>query len=159
MTSFNTTLIFPVLGPIYQALSPVMELLLRVAVGAALVPYALRSSFGFFPNTGLPIQTVRGTADYLERFGWKPAYALAWLSTVNNVVGGSMLALGLLTRPAAFLSFLLLIMSACHHLRKDGYFANQNGFEHYALWALGALYFVIHGGGPYSLDHLLGWQV
>lgn len=158
MTPSNSTLIFPALGPVYQALLPVMELILRIVVGAGLVPYALRSSFGFFPNTGLPIQTVRGTADYLERFGWKPAYALAWLSTVNNLVGGSMLALGLLTRPVAVLCFLLLIMSACHHLRKDGYFANQNGFEHYALWALGALYFVVRGGGPYSLDHWLGWQ-
>lgn len=144
---------------IYQALAPWVELLLRVFVGGALVPYALRSSFGFFRDTGVPVHTVKGTAEYLDRFGWHPGILWAWLSTINNLVGGTMLALGLLTRPVALTSFVLLFLSACHHLRKDGYFANQNGFEHYALWALGALYFAVNGGGAYSLDRLIGWEL
>jgi putative oxidoreductase len=140
-----------------SALVPAIDTLFRFLVGAALVPYVMRSSFGFFPNTGMPIGTVRGTADYMNRFGWKPGMLWAVLTTINNMVAGPLLALGLFTRISALLCFALLIMSACHHLRKDGYFANQNGFEHYALWALCCLYFVVHGGGPYSLDAALGW--
>ncbi|UUX95312.1 DoxX family protein [Aquabacterium sp. J223] len=138
---------------------PLVEALLRLCVGAALVPYALRSSFGFFKNTGMPVSDLRGTAAYLDRYGWRPGMLWAVASTVNNLVGGSLLALGLLTRPAAAGCCLLLMLSAFHHLRKDGYFANQNGFEHYALWGVGCLYFVVRGGGPYSLDALLGWPL
>jgi putative oxidoreductase len=139
------------------ALEPMIDALFRVVVGAALVPYVLRSSFGFFSNTGLPLGTVRGTAAYMDRFGWKPGIFWAVVSTLNNLIAGPMLALGLLTRLSALLCTALLFLSACHHLRKDGYFANQNGFEHYALWALCCLYFVVHGGGPYSLDAFFGW--
>src|SRR6516225_1497310 len=47
-----TPLIFPQLGPIYQALFPWAEMLLRAAVGLTLVPHGLRSAFGMFPSTG-----------------------------------------------------------------------------------------------------------
>jgi putative oxidoreductase len=134
-----------------------IELMLRVWVGGWLVLYALRSSFGFFPGTGVPVQSIAGTAQYMNKFGWRPGLLWAWLSTLNNLIGGTFIALGLLLRPAALLSSILLFLSACHHLRKDGWFANQNGLEHYALWCLCTLYFTIHGAGPYSLDHFIAW--
>ena len=158
MDASGTTLIIPQIGGLYDLLVPWIELVLRVYVGAVLVPYALRSSFGFFPNTGVPVQSIRGTAEYMNHYGWRPGILWAWLSTISNLVGGTMLAIGLLTRPVALISCILLFLSACHHLRKDGFFSNQNGFEHYALWSLCAFYFVIHGGGQYSLDHLIGWE-
>jgi putative oxidoreductase len=130
-------------------------LALRVWVGLWLTIYALRSSFGFFPNTGVPVQSIQGTAEYMNRFGWKPGLLWAWLSTISNLVGGLMLAIGLLTPLVAASCCLLLTLSAAHHAKKDGIFANQNGYEHYALWALCALYFVVHGGGPYSVDAAL----
>lgn len=99
---------------------PAVEALLRFCVGAALVPYALRSSFGFFKNTGVPVTSLRGTAEYMEKFGWRPGMLWAVLSTLNNIVMGPLLAVGLFTRPAAAGCALLLAMSAGHHLRKDG---------------------------------------
>jgi putative oxidoreductase len=54
--------------------------------------------------------------------------------------------------------FLLLAASAYDHAKYDGYFWNKIGLEYPAMWAVGVLYFVIHGGGPISLDHLIGWQ-
>jgi putative oxidoreductase len=127
-------------------------------MGGVLVLYALRSSFGYFPNTGVPVQTIKGTAAYMDRFNWKPGLFWAWLSTINNVVGGAMLAFGFFTRPVAVTCSALLFLSAFHHI-KDGFFANQNGFEHYTLWGLCALFFVLYGGGPYSIDHLIGLRL
>jgi len=144
---------FPFLETSFPAVFEVWAAILRLWVGGVLVIYALRASFGFFPNTGMPVQSVAGTADYMERFGWKPGMFWAWLSTINNLVGGAMLAAGLLTRPVALTCALLLFLSAFHHI-KDGFFSNQNGFEHYALWGFCALFFVFYGGGPYSLDQL-----
>ena len=46
-----TPLIFPQLGPVYQALFPWAEALLRAVVGLTLVPHGLRSTFGMFPST------------------------------------------------------------------------------------------------------------
>jgi putative oxidoreductase len=94
------------------AVFPFWALLLRVWVGGVLLVYALRSSFGFFPNTGVPVQTISGTAVYMNKFGWRPGLFWAWLSTINNVVGGAMLALGFLTRPVALTSTILLFLSA-----------------------------------------------
>jgi putative oxidoreductase len=56
----------------FVAVFPVWALLLRVWVGGMLLVYALRSSFGFFPNTGVPVQTISGTAAYMNKFGWQP---------------------------------------------------------------------------------------
>ncbi|APZ53857.1 DoxX family protein [Salipiger abyssi] len=138
----------------FPAIFAIWALVLRVWVGVVLVLYALRASFQFFPNTGMPVQTVAGTAAYMEKFGWKPGMFWAWLSTVNNLVGGALLALGLFTRPVALTCAALLFLSAIHHI-KDGFFSNQNGFEHYALWGFCALFFVFYGGGPVSLDRLI----
>jgi putative oxidoreductase len=148
--------IFAPLAGLLQPLAPWIELALRIWTGGWLVLYALRSSFGFFPGTGVPVQSIAGTAQYLDRFGWRPGLLWAWLSTVNNIVGGALLALGAGTRIVACTNSLLLLLSACHHLRKDGWFANQNGFEHYGLWCLCSLYFAAHGAGPFSIDHFLG---
>lgn len=155
MDATATPSLFSFLETSFPAVFLAWVFVLRVWVGGVLVIYALRASFGFFPNTGMPVQTVAGTADYMERFGWKPGLLWAWLSTVNNLVGGTMLALGLFTRPVALTCTALLFLSAIHHI-KDGFFSNQNGFEHYALWGLCTLFFVFYGGGPYSLDTLFG---
>jgi putative oxidoreductase len=64
-------------------------------------------------------------------------------------------ALGLLTRPMALPLFLLMALSAYDHAKYDGWFWNKMGVEYPAMWAIGALYFLINGGGPISLDHLL----
>src|SRR6185436_17249327 len=67
-------------------------------------------------------------------------------------------ALGLFTRPMALPLFALLALSAYDHARYYGYFWNRTGIEYPAMWALGVLYFLINGGGPISLDHLLGFE-
>ena len=51
--------------------------------------------------------------------------------------------------------FALLALSAYDHAKYDGYFWNKSGIEYPAMWAAGALYFLINGGGAISLDHLL----
>ena len=65
---------------------------------------------------------------------------------------------GPVTRPMALVLFLLLAASAYDHAKYDGYFWNKIGLEYPAMWAIGVLYFAIHGGGPISIDRLIGWQ-
>src|SRR5471032_1532169 len=68
----DTPLIFPALGPLYQALAPWAEALLRAVIGLALVPHGLRMAFGFFPTTGGPIRDLSMMAAALDRWGYRP---------------------------------------------------------------------------------------
>jgi putative oxidoreductase len=90
-----------------------------------------------------------------DRKGYKPGQLWACCTVLTQFVAAPCLALGLLTRPMALPVFLLMALSAYDHAKYDGYFWNKTGVEYPAMWAIGALYFLMHGGGAISLDHLL----
>ena len=150
----STPLILPQLGPVYQALAPVAETLARIVVGLALVPHGLRFSFGLFPNTGSRILSLSGLAALLDAHGYRPGRVWAVAIAILELVGGPCLALGLFTRPVALAAFIFLVMGVVEHLRFDGYFWNKLGLEYPMVWAACMLLFIIHGGGPLSLDSL-----
>jgi len=148
-------LIFPALGSFYAVAGPLAEALLRVAVGLALVPHGLRMFFGLFPTTGLPVRSMAMLAYAYDELGYRPGKLWAPLTAIAELVGGPMLALGLLTRPVAVPIFVLLALAAWDHGRRQGYFWNQVGLEYPMVWSIAALYFVFNGGGAWSLDHML----
>jgi putative oxidoreductase len=151
----DTPLIVPALGGLYHALAPWVEALLRLMVGMALVPHGLRMCLGYFKGTGGPISSVQGVAAMYNRKGYKPGQLWAYCTVLTQFVAAPCLALGLFTRPMAAPVFALLALSAYDHARHDGYFWNKSGIEYPAMWAAGALYFLVNGGGVISLDHLL----
>ena len=150
-----TPLLFPQLGQLYHALAPWAEALLRVVVGLALVPHGLRNTFGMFPNTGVRSHNMTELAQQLDRDGYRPGRFWAPAISVTQLIGGPMLALGLLTRPVAAAIVVFLVVSNYERWRVGGYFWNKTGLEYTLMWTLGALYFLINGAGPISLDHLM----
>jgi len=157
MPSAATPLVFPVIGAAYQLAAPVTEALLRAAVGLALIPHGLRLFYGFFPGTGVKLGSFTAFCAMLDRGGYRPARFWAVLVFLTEFVAGPMLAVGLLTRPAALAVCVLTFLSVVEHV-KDGYFWNRQGIEYPGMWALAALYFLAGGGGFLSLDHLLGFE-
>jgi putative oxidoreductase len=152
-------LFFPALGGLYQVLAPWTEAALRVAVGLALVPHGLRNTFGMFANTGVRSHNLTELAQQLDRDGYRPGKFWAPAISVTQLVGGPMLALGLFTRPVALAVFLFLLVANCERWRVGKYFWNQLGLEYTLMWTVATFYFLIHGGGPISLDRLLiGWE-
>jgi putative oxidoreductase len=151
-----TPLVFPALGGLYAALAPYAEALLRVVVGLALVPHGLRMAFGFFPDTGGPIRNLAMMAQALDRWGYPPGALWAPLIAGTQLIAGPLLALGLFTRLAALPIFLFLLVSNVERWRIGGYFWNTQGLEYTLMWTAGAFYFLVHGGGAISLDHLIG---
>ncbi len=153
------SLVFPELGPVYAALLPWAEALLRAWCGLALIPHGMRAFFGFFPDTGSRILSPALLAAGIERSGFRPGRFWIWVVALVEFVAGPALALGLFTRPAALLVFLFFLGAAYDHARFDGYFWNKLGLEYSALWGLVALFFVVAGGGALSLDRLvLGFE-
>jgi putative oxidoreductase len=150
-----TPLVWPALGQAYETLAPWTEALLRAAAGLALVPHGLRNTFGFFADTGVRSHNIAELAAQLDRDGYRPGKLWAPLISTLQLVGGPMLALGLFTRPVAGAILIFLLVTNVERWRVGRYFWNQLGLEYTLMWTIAVVYFLVHGGGMYSLDHLL----
>ena len=146
----DTQLVFPALAPLYAMLATIAEPLLRVAVGAFLLPHGAQKLFGWF---GADPAGERGL---FEEVGLKPAEA--WIALIGLVqfVGGILLVLGLLTRPAALVVAVSMLGTAWFVTHRDGWFWNRRGMEYSLFWAIAAFVVFCNGGGAFSLDALLG---
>ena len=143
----------PLFGRIEEALAPLAEPLLRAATGLLLVPHGAQKLFGWFGGFGLA-----ATGQFFETKLGLPA-SLALLAGLIEVFGGIALALGLLTRPIAALVAGLMAVAVVSVHWPMGFFWTSGGFEYPLLWGVAALYFVLRGGGEYSLDALIGREV
>ena len=127
-----TSLIFPQLGPVY-----------------------IRSTFGMFSSTGALSHNLTEFADELDHDGYHPGKLWAPAIVLTQLVAGPMLALGLFTRLAACPIVIFLIVTNYERWRVGGFFWNKMGLEFTLMWTVGALYFLVHGGGEISVDHLV----
>ncbi len=144
------------LAEFYLALSPFAYALLRVAVGLALVPHGLRNTFGLFPNTGAAALNLTDLAKGLDRGGYRPGRFWAPAISATQLIGGPLLALGLLTRPVAAIVLIFLLVANVERWRVGKYFWNKLGLEYTLMWTIADFFVLVSGGGLYSLDHLLG---
>jgi putative oxidoreductase len=82
-------------------------------------------------------------------------FTMMWVAGVLELVGGLLIALGLLTRPVAFL--LSGQMAAAYFMAhfSQGFWPIQNGGELSALYCFLFLYLSARGPGRYSLDAIV----
>jgi putative oxidoreductase len=147
----NTRLYIPALGGIYEKLVPFAPLVLRVGLGAILMPHGAQKLFGMFGGGG-----ISGTAALFDRLGYAPG--ILWGTVVGCVefVGGLLLILGLFTRPVALALTIFMIFGVHFTSKTGGFFWLNRGSEFSILILLCAIYFLIRGGGEYALDRKLG---
>jgi putative oxidoreductase len=146
------------LPPVFQTLAPFAYALLRLWVGLALVPHGLRNTFGFFPKTGVPALSLNALAAQLDQTGYRPGAFWARAISATQLIGGPLIAFGLFTRPAAAVALIFLLVANVERWRVGKYFWNQLGLEYTLMWTIAMFYVFVHGGGIYSLDHLIGWE-
>ena len=118
------------------------------------MPHGLRNTFGLFSDTGTQSHNLTAVHRELDSDGYRPGRFWARPSTCTQLVCGPLLALGLFTRLAALPIVLFLVVSNVERWRVGGYFWNQLGLEYTLMWTIAAFYFLVHGGGVISLDHL-----
>jgi len=145
--------LIPALQTLTNLLTPFGEPLVRVATGLLLVPHGAQKLFGWFGSYG-----VEATGQFFATQLGLPA-SLALVTGLIEFFGGLMLAAGLLTRPVAALVFGLMAVATLQVHLSLGFFWTSGGFEYPLFWGLAALSFVIRGGGPYSLDALIGREI
>jgi putative oxidoreductase len=143
------------LDSLFAILTPILEALLRVMVGAALVPHGLRITFGFFRGSGLQGRNLGMLVEQLDRDGYCPGKLWAPLISATELVAGPLLALGLFTRIAAVPIVIFMLVTCRERWHKGGWFWNTQGLEYTLMWTIAAAYFLARGGGIYSLDYLL----
>jgi len=146
----QTKLIFPGLAGFYQSWTPIAGTLVRIVVG---IMFLMHVSFKF------KIGAAAVAANIMAKNGVEPALVCAYIVMFLEVVGGACLIIGLFTRFfAAALAIEMLIALIFVHLPK-GYAAGGGGYEYVLL--IGAVCFVIamRGGGPYSVDRLIGKEL
>lgn len=116
-------------------------LILRVFAGLSM---AFAHGLGKLPPPDMLVQGVAGIGFPMPEF-------FAWNAALAEFLGGLLLVLGLLTRPAAAaIAFTMLIAAFVVHAA-DPYQVKEMAF----LYLFIALFFMIMGPGRYSVDRLL----
>jgi putative oxidoreductase len=143
----------PALGGIYATLNDYAEVILRIGLGGILIPHGCQKLFGMFGGMGLS-----GNAALFDRIGYSPGMFWGTLVGCTELIGGILLILGLFTRFAAA-AVLIFMIVAVKFTSAKGFFWSNGGFEFPLLLGLCALFFLIRGGGPLSLDRTIGREI
>lgn len=145
VSSSRPRAILPALEKIYLPLNTSAETLLRVLAGVLLAVHG----FGKITNPFGAIGMVEGLGFYPGVF-WSPLLA------ATEFFGGILIAIGLLTRPAAFAGMIVLLVTVYFHgiVQGEGVF----GAEKSILWAAILFFFAIRGANSQSVDAKLGKQ-
>jgi putative oxidoreductase len=147
----RTRYYFPALGGIYERCEPFALLILRVGMGIILIPHGAQKLFGWFGGLGFEKFVA-----LFDRLGFKPGILWLTLVALTEFVGGILLVLGLFTRAAA-LALVIFMIVAVYFTSAKGFFWTQQGYEYSLLILFVGVFFLIRGGGEYSLDRKL-WR-
>jgi len=138
--------IFPALQKIYMPFHTLAETLLRVTAGLLLVTHGYGKIMNPFGAVGM----VEGLGFYPGVF-WSPLLA------ATEFFGGILVAIGLFTRPAAFASMIVLLVTVYFHGIVQG--EGLGGAEKSILWAAIFLFFAVRGSNAQSVDAKFGKQI
>ena len=97
----------------------------------------------------------------MARRGIEPALAAAYAVFFLETIGAICIMLGLFTRfiAAAISIQFLIITFVAHWPNGFGWTSPRGGWEYPLFWGLIMFAIALRGGGPYSLDRKLGWEL
>jgi putative oxidoreductase len=113
--------------------------LLRAGSGLMFMQHGVQKLFGWLGGFG----PTGGTVPLVSQLG---------LAGVLEIVGGFMVAIGLFTRPAAFILSGMMAVAYFQMHAPHGFFPAVNFGEQAALYCFVFFYLSARGGGPYSVD-------
>ena len=145
--------IIPALAPFYAWACDLSYLLIRLTVGGVLFVHG----WDKITRQGL----YAFASGSLARRGIEPSVPLAAIVMFNETVGAICLMLGLFTRvvAAAIAIELSVITFYASFPNGFGWINPGGGWEYPFLWGLIVFAVALRGGGPYSLDRKIGWEI
>ncbi len=125
-------------------------LALRIPAGIIFTAHGAQKLFGALGGYGL-----EGTGQWMASIGLEPGYLMALLAGGAEFFGGLALLLGLLTRPAAAVLAITMLVAILAVHAANGLFMSNNGYEFGLSLLAVSLALVFSGGGALSLDRWL----
>lgn len=122
---------------------PYLKSLVRIMVGFTFSLHGWQKAFGAFGGLGghtPPLTSMLGAAGVIE------------------TIGGALIILGLLTRPVAFILAGEMAIGYFRTHAPRGLWPLTNGGELAVFYCFFFLWLSAAGPGPWSLDHLIGWN-
>jgi putative oxidoreductase len=132
------------LRSLYEWTVPLSYAVVRVAAGLMILPH------------GWP-KLLRGPEAVIANFahqGFRPAWLVGGLILFNETLGGLFVAAGFLTRLCAA-SIAIEMAVIAWGFEAQGY----SRMEHVLMWGFIMFAITLGGGGPYSIDRKLGWEI
>jgi putative oxidoreductase len=137
-------------SPMDQDAIDLALLVLRCAVGAVMLAHGYNHVFGG--------GKIEGTARWFAGLGMKPGLLHAWLASITEMVGGTLLILGLATPVggAAVIGTMTVALVTNH--RGNGFFIFRpgEGWEYVMILVATGFALSILGAGSWSFDHVIG---
>ncbi|MCH7866147.1 MAG: DoxX family protein [Myxococcales bacterium] len=126
-------------------------LIMRVFIGSCFVVHGL-GKLGVV-GTG----NMEGFVEWLESLNVPMAPVQARMAMLSEIIGGTAIALGVMTRPACILLIGTMMVAARLGHKGCGYLITNEppGAEYVVNLAAICLVIVLLGPGAYSLDHML----
>jgi putative oxidoreductase len=147
-------LYIPALGRIYERTENCAGAIVRITLGALLIPHGMQKLFGTFGGMGLT-----ANAQLFDRIGYHPGMFWGTLVGCTEFLGGILLVLGLFTRGAALAVTIFMLNAVYVTSKGGGFFWTNRGSEYSILILAAALFLLIRGSGPHSLDEKLGREL
>jgi putative oxidoreductase len=144
-------LLVPGLAGFYAAVSDLWYPMIRVAIGAILFMH------GYFKlaNAGM----AKVAANFGTNYGLPMPTFLAYSAVFLETVGAICIIIGLFTRffAAAIAIELLIAMFAAHWVK--GFSVGAGGYEYVLFLGIVMFAIALRGGGPYSVDRVIGKEL
>jgi putative oxidoreductase len=142
-------LLLPGLRPLYDGLTPLSWLLVRCAAGIILAVH----------GWGKIARGPEAMAPVFEKLGYQHPLLVVYVLILIEFFGGMAIAAGRFTRFfAAAVTIEMAVIMFAHYL-PNGFSWLNRGYEFVLLWGLVTLAIWWRGGGPYSLDRMLGREL
>tara|TARA_R110002167_G_scaffold81124_1_gene222399 strand:- start:437 stop:883 length:447 start_codon:yes stop_codon:yes gene_type:complete len=139
-----------IFAPLISSDAGFSPLALRIPIGIIFMAHGAQKLFGAFGGYGL-----EGTGQWMASIGLEPGYLMALMAGSAEFFGGLFILLGLLTRPAAaVLTLTMIIAIASVHLA-NGLFMANNGYEFGLALLAASVSLLLSGSGKISVDRLL----
>jgi putative oxidoreductase len=142
-------LFLPALQRFYELVVPLAWPLVRIACGWNLIVH----------GWGKVVRGPAAMAPTFAQMGFEPAYWVVVLLLIVEFVGGICIFVGLLTRFWAAAVAIEMAVITFGVYWPTGFSWLSRGYEYTLMWGLLSFAIALHGGGRYSVDRRLGWEL
>jgi putative oxidoreductase len=125
-------------------------LIIRLVIGILFVGHGAQKLFGWFGGYGL-----KGTGGWFDSIGMKPGVTMALFAGLAELLGGILLAVGLLTPVAALMIAGTMLMAIIKVHASNGLWSTSNGYEYNLTLIAVAIGLALIGPGKYAIDAIL----